>query len=192
MSGIECLPTAEGWRFSTSIPNLGSRSILGRAADKSMTTELMLRALNMTARTRGRNDHALRSGNAAHFCGLPELLRTAGHEALDERCGAMSQLKREALIGRKRFDSREEAAETVSPWMEICNAVHPHSTIGMQASVNCERQSFRAFRAAVYNPAFANPSRPAASGTSSAAAAQHARLWKCTRSRSDLDEDLHQ
>ena len=55
MSDITYLPTAQGWGFLTTILDLGSRRILGWAMDTSMTTDLVLKALNMAVRTRGIN-----------------------------------------------------------------------------------------------------------------------------------------
>lgn len=49
-------------------------------------------------------------------------------------------VKRETLIGRKRFDSYEQAVVTVTRWVETYNTIRPHSTIGMLAPVNYEKQ----------------------------------------------------
>lgn len=49
-------------------------------------------------------------------------------------------VKRETLIGRKRFDSYEQAVVTVTRWIETYNTIRPHSTIGMLAPVNYEKQ----------------------------------------------------
>ena len=51
-----------------------------------------------------------------------------------------SSLKRETLIGRTRFDSYEQAVITVTRWIETYNTIRPHSTIGMLAPVNYEKQ----------------------------------------------------
>ena len=51
-----------------------------------------------------------------------------------------SSLKRETLIGRKRFDSYEQAVVTATRWIETYNTIRPHSTIGMLAPVNYEKQ----------------------------------------------------
>ena len=51
-----------------------------------------------------------------------------------------SSLKRETLIGRKRFDSYEQAVVTVTRWIGTYNTIRPHSTIGMLAPVNYEKQ----------------------------------------------------
>ena len=51
-----------------------------------------------------------------------------------------SSLKRETLIGRKRFDSYEQAVVTVTRWIETYNTIRPHWIIGMLAPVNYEKQ----------------------------------------------------
>ena len=51
-----------------------------------------------------------------------------------------SSLKRETLIGRKRFDSYVDAAETVISWINIYNTKRPHSTINMMSPLDYEAQ----------------------------------------------------
>ncbi len=123
----------------------------------------LLRALLNAAMHNGRNNHAF----AVPLCNVPELPRTAGHEALDERCrdnapreSIQCLLKREALIGYKRFDSCKEAAAGVDRWPEICGTVRPHSTIGntnpptmMKSKSSCLELSERV-------PAMLEPSGP--------------------------------
>lgn len=55
MSDITYLPTTQGWGFLATILDFGSRRILGWTMDTSMTTDLVLRALNMAVHTRGIN-----------------------------------------------------------------------------------------------------------------------------------------
>ena len=55
VSDITYLPTTQGWGFLATRWELGSRRILGWAMDTPMTTDLVLRALNMAVRTRGSN-----------------------------------------------------------------------------------------------------------------------------------------
>ena len=39
-----------------------------------------------------------------------------------------------------RFDSYEQAVVTVTRWIETYNTIRPHSTIGMLAPINYEKQ----------------------------------------------------
>lgn len=135
--------------------DLGSRRILGWAMDTSMTTDLVLRALNMAVRTRGSNAVAgtiMHSDRGTQYCSAAFQNRLM---QLDMRCSMSdvgqcwdnapgesiwSSLKRETLIGRKRFDSYEQAVVTVTRWIETYNTIRPHSTIGMLAPVNYEKQ----------------------------------------------------
>ena len=129
VSDITYLPTTQGWGFLATILDLGSRRILGWAMDTSMTTDLVLRALNMAVRTRGSNAVAgtiMHSDRGTQYC-------SAAFQN-------WSSLKRETLIGRKRFDSYEQAVVTVTRWIETYNTIRPHSTIGMLAPVNYEKQ----------------------------------------------------
>ena len=57
--------------FLATILDLGSRRILGWAMDTSMTTDLVLRALNMAVRTRGSNAVAgtiMHSDRGTQYC----------------------------------------------------------------------------------------------------------------------------
>lgn len=120
VSDITYLPTTQGWGFLATILDLGSRRILGWAMDTSMTTDLVLRALNMAVRTRGSNAVAgtiMHSDRGTQYCSAAFQNRLM---QLDMRCSMSdvgqcwdnapgesiwSSLKRETLIGRKRFDS---------------------------------------------------------------------------------------
>ena len=101
--------------------------------DTSMTTDLVLKALNMAVRTRGINAVAgtiMHSDRGTQYCSAAFQNRLM---QLDMRC-SMSEvgqrwdnapgesiwtsLKRETLIGRKRFDSYEQAVITVTRWIE--------------------------------------------------------------------------
>lgn len=71
VSDITYLPTTQGWGFLATILDLGSRRILGWAMDTSMTTDLVLRALNMAVRTRGSNAVAgtiMHSDRGTQYC----------------------------------------------------------------------------------------------------------------------------
>lgn len=155
VSDITYLPTTQGWGFLATILDLGSRRILGWAMDTSMTTDLVLRALNMAVRTRGSNAVAgtiMHSDRGTQYCSAAFQNRLM---QLDMRCSMSdvgqcwdnapgesiwSSLKRETLIGRKRFDSYEQAVVTVTRWIETYNTIRPHSTIGMLAPVNYEKR----------------------------------------------------
>lgn len=155
VSDITYLPTTQGWGFLATILDLGSRRIQGWAMDTSMTTDLVLRALNMAVRTRGSNAVAgtiMHSDRGTQYCSAAFQNRLM---QLDMRCSMSdvgqcwdnapgesiwSSLKRETLIGRKRFDSYEQAVITVTRWIETYNTIRPHSTIGMLAPVNYEKQ----------------------------------------------------
>lgn len=155
VSDITYLPTTQGWGFLATILDLGSRRILGWAMDTSMTTDLVLRALNMAVRTRGSNAVAgtiMHSDRGTQYCsaafqnrlmqlGMRCSMSDVG-QCWDNAPGESiwSSLKRETLIGRKRFDSYEQAVVTVTRWIETYNTIRPHSTIGMLAPVNYEKQ----------------------------------------------------
>ena len=140
------LPTVQGWGFLATILDLGSRRILGWAVDTLMMTDLVLRALNMAVRKRGSNAVAgtiMHSDRGTQYCSaafqnrlrqldMRHSMSDVG-QCWDNGPGASiwSSLKRETLIGRKRFDSYEQVVVTVTRWIETYNTVRPHSTIGI-------------------------------------------------------------
>ena len=155
VSDITYLPTPEGWAFLATIMDLGSRRILGWAIDTSMTVSLVLKALNMAVETRGEKAVAgtiMHSDRGTQYCSrsfqnrLRELdmlcsMSDVG-QCWDNAPGEAiwSSLKRETLIGRKRFDSYVDAVETVIRWINIYNTKRPHSTINMMSPLDYEAQ----------------------------------------------------
>lgn len=155
VSDITYLPTTEGWAFLATIMDLGSRRILGWAIDTSMTVSLVLKAFNMAVEIRGESAVAgtiMHSDRGTQYCcrsfqnRLRELdmlcsMSDVG-QCWDNAPGESiwSSLKRETLIGRKRFDSYVEAVETVSNWINVYNTKRPHSTINMMSPFDYETQ----------------------------------------------------
>ena len=155
VSDITYLPTPEGWAFLATIMDLGSRRILGWAIDTSMTVSLVLKAFNMAVETRGESAVAgtiMHSDRGTQYCchrfqnRLRELdmlcsMSEVG-QCWDNAPGESiwSSLKRETLIGTKRFDSYVEAVETVSNWINVYNVKRPHSTINMMSPFDYETQ----------------------------------------------------
>ena len=166
VSDITYLPTSQGWGFLATIMDLGSRRILGWAIDTSMTTDLVLTALNMAVRARGQNAVAgtiIHSDRGTQYCSAAFQNRL---RQLNMRCSMSdagqcwdnapgesiwSSLKRETLIGRKRFDSLEQAVASVNCWIGLYNTVRPHSTIGMQAPMDYEMRLLNVSRGTTYN-----------------------------------------
>lgn len=120
-----------------------------------MTTDLVLKALNMAVRTRGINAVAgtiMHSDRGTQYCSAAfqnRLMQLDMRRSMSEvgQCwdnapgeSIWSSLKRETLIGRKRFDSYEQAIVRVTRWIETYNTIRRHSTIGMLAPVNYEKQ----------------------------------------------------
>lgn len=95
VSDITYLPTTQGWGFLATILDLGSRRILGWAMDTSMTTDLVLTALNMAVRTRGSNAVAgtiMHSDRGTQYCSAAfqnRLMQLDMRCSMSERCGAM-------------------------------------------------------------------------------------------------------
>jgi len=46
---------------------------------------------------------------------------------------------KEEVVWPNEFDSLEEAAKALHVFLRFCNEVYPHSTIGEQCPIDCER-----------------------------------------------------
>ena len=154
VSDITYLPIPEGkWAYLCTITDLGSRRVLGWAIDTNMETQLVLKAFDMAVKARGKAAVAgtiMHSDRGTQYCSaafqkrLHDLdMRPSMSEVgqcWDNAPGESiwSSLKRETLIGRKQFDSFENAVAKVTHWINIYNTIRPHSAIGMQSPVAYE------------------------------------------------------
>lgn len=120
-----------------------------------MTTELILKALDMAVQTR-RQERLSVAGTIVHsdrgsqYCSqkfqgrLAQLNMRSSMSRLgncwDNAPGESiwSSLKREVLIGWKRFAGHEVAVTAVPHWIHVYNHVRPHSSVAMKTPLEYE------------------------------------------------------
>lgn len=155
VSDITYLPTPNGTSYLATFMDLGSRRILGWAIDTKMTTELILKALDMAVQTR-RQERLSVAGTLVHsdrgsqycsqkFQGRLAQLNMRPSMSRSGNCwdnapgeSIWSSLKREVLIGWKRFAGHEAAVTAAAHWIHVYNHVRPHSSIAMKTPLEYE------------------------------------------------------
>lgn len=154
-SDITYLPTPNGPSYLATFMDLGSRRILGWAIDTKMTTQLIMTALDMAVKTRKQErlpvaGTIVHSDRGSQYCSQqfqsrlaqlnmrPSMSRSGN--CWDNAPGESiwSSLKREVLIGWKRFTGHEAAVTAVTHWIRVYNQVRPHSAIAMKTPLEYE------------------------------------------------------
>jgi transposase InsO family protein len=149
---ITYIPTAEGWLYLAVVEDLFSRRIVGWAMDATMTSRLVVDALEMAIRRRlpgeGLVAHSDRGSQYAseHY---QDVLR--GHGIRCSMSGVaqcwdnapvesfFASLKRE-LVHDERYTTREEAMASIFEYIEaFYNRVRLHSSLGYLSPVEFER-----------------------------------------------------
>lgn len=149
---ITYIPTLEGWLFLALVVDLFSRRIVGWAMAATMTSRLVVDALEMAVRQRGAaaglvahsdrgsqyaSDHyqseLRRHGMVGSMSGVGQCWDNAVVES------TFGSLKRE-LVHHERYTTRDEAKASVFEYVEVFyNRVRRHSTLGYVSPAEYER-----------------------------------------------------
>jgi transposase InsO family protein len=149
---ITYIPTADGWLYLAVVEDLFSRAIIGWAMDATMTSRLVVDALEMAIRRRlpgeGLVAHSDRGSQYAseHYRGL------LGRHGITCSMSGVAQcwdnapvesffatLKRE-LVHDARYATRAQAAASIFEYVEaFYNRVRRHSSLGYQSPTEFER-----------------------------------------------------
>jgi putative transposase len=149
---ITYIPTLEGWLFLALVVDLFSRRIVGWAMAATMTSRLVVDALDMAASRRrttaGVVAHSDRGSQYAsdHYqaelrrrgmvCSMSGVGQCWDNAVVESTFGS---LKRE-LVHHERYATREEARASVFEYIEVFyNRVRRHSTLGYVAPAEYER-----------------------------------------------------
>jgi putative transposase len=149
---ITYIPTGEGWLFMASVPDVGSRRLLGYSLDDHMRTDLVLNALSMAISARGGSvdgviAHADRgtqytSHDYLGFCADHHLRPSVGRTGVCwDNAVAESfweSMKRECLQGRT-FTTRAEARRAIFRWITWYNTRRLHSSLDYVAPITWEQ-----------------------------------------------------
>ena len=149
---ITYIPTADGWLYLAVVEDLFSRRIVGWSMDETMTSRLVVDALDMALRGRrpgeGLLTHSDRGSQYAseHY---QDLLRKNGIECSMSGVGQcwdnapvesfFASLKRE-LVHHEQYSTRKEAKASIFEYIEtFYNRVRLHSSLGFLSPVEYER-----------------------------------------------------
>jgi len=139
---ITYVHTREGWLYVATVIDLASRAVLGYALGATMTTQLIIRAMNMAVQTGHvqpgavfHSDHGAqyRSKRFAQYCGRNGIRRSMGArmQCWDNAAAEtfFSKLKSERLNWLTFTNRRTARAEVIS-YINHFNNVRLHQTLG--------------------------------------------------------------
>lgn len=139
---ITYVATGQGWLYVATVIDLASRAVLGYATGTRMTTQLIIRAMNMAIATGHvkpgavfHSDHGVqyRSKRFAKYCGKHGILRSMGAkmQCWDNAAAEtfFSKLKSERL-NWITFSTRRAARAEVISYINHFNTARLHQTLG--------------------------------------------------------------
>jgi transposase InsO family protein len=149
---ITYVPTADGWLYLAVVEDLFSRMIVGWAMDGTMTSRLVVDALEMAVRRRLPGDglvaHSDRGSQyaSAHYQGLLGRHGITCSMSRVAQCwdnapveSFFASLKRE-LVHSERYTTRDEARASIFEYVEVFyNRVRRHSSLGYVSPAEFER-----------------------------------------------------
>jgi putative transposase len=149
---ITYVPTADGWLYLAVVEDLFSRMIVGWAMDGTMTSRLVVDALEMAVRRRLPGDglvaHSDRGSQyaSAHYQGLLGRHGIVCSMSRVAQCwdnapveSFFASLKRE-LVHSERYTTRDEARASIFEYVEaFYNRVRRHSSLGYVSPAEFER-----------------------------------------------------
>jgi putative transposase len=149
---ITYIPTADGWLYLAVVEDLFSRMIVGWSMDQSMTSRLVVDALDMAVRRRlpagGLVAHSDRGSQyaSAHYqrllgkhgitCSMSGLAQCWDNAPVES---FFASLKKE-LVHHEEYTSREEAKASLFEYVEaFYNRARRHSSLGYLSPAEFER-----------------------------------------------------
>jgi transposase InsO family protein len=152
VADITYVPTGEGWLYLAAVEDLGQRKVVGWAMDKTMTEDLVNRALKQAiGRTNPPTGVIHHSDRGAQYASKAYQQLLASHGFLpsmsrkgncyDNACmeSFFGTLKKE-LIYPSRYRTRDEARLSIFEYIEIFyNRIRLHSKLGYKSPEDYER-----------------------------------------------------
>jgi putative transposase len=149
---ITYIPTADGWLYLAVVEDLFSRMIVGWSMDATMTSRLVVDALDMAIGTRRPGEdlltHSDRGSQYAseHYqtllglhgitCSMSRVAQCWDNAPVES---FFASLKRE-LVHDEHYTSREQAKASIFEYLEVFyNRVRRHSSLGYLSPVEFER-----------------------------------------------------
>ena len=149
---ITYIPTADGWLYLAVVEDLFSRRIVGWSMDATMTSRLVVDALDMALRRRVPEEGLLAHSDRGSQYASEHYQRLLGKHGITCSMSGVAQcwdnapvesffasLKRE-LIHHERYTTREEAKASIFEYVEaFYNRVRRHSSLGYLSPEEFER-----------------------------------------------------
>ena len=149
---ITYIPTADGWLYLAVVEDLFSRMIVGWSMDATMTSRLVVDALDMAVRGRLPGDGLVAHSDRGSQYASEHYQRLLGKHgitcSMSRRANCwdnapvesfFASLKRE-LVHDERYTTREEAKASIFEYIEaFYNRVRLHSSLGYLSPVEFER-----------------------------------------------------
>jgi len=149
---ITYIPTADGWLYLAVVEDLFSRMIVGWSMDGTMTSRLVVDALDMAVRKRLPGEGLVAHSDRGSQYASDHYRRLLGRHGITCSMNRVAQcwdnapvesffatLKRE-LVHDERYTTREQARASIFEYLEVFyNRVRRHSSLGFLSPVEYER-----------------------------------------------------
>jgi putative transposase len=149
---ITYIPTADGWLYLAVVEDLYRRKIVGWSMDETMTSRLVVDALNMAVRRRVPGEGLLAHSDRGSQYASDHYQRFLGRHGITCSMSGVAQcwdnapvesffasLKRE-LVHHERYTTREKAKASIFEYIEaFYNRVRLHSSLGYLSPEEFER-----------------------------------------------------
>jgi transposase InsO family protein len=149
---ITYIPTADGWLYLAVVEDLFSRMIVGWSMGGTMTSRLVVDALDMAVRRRAPGEGLLAHSDRGSQYASDHYQRLLGRHGITCSMSGVAQcwdnapvesffasLKRE-LVHHERYTTREEAKASIFEYVEaFYNRVRRHSSLGYLSPEQFER-----------------------------------------------------
>ena len=149
---ITYIPTADGWLYLAVVEDLFSRMIVGWSMDETMTSRLVVDALDMALRRRAPGAGLLaHSDRGSQYASEHYRQLLVGHGIACSMSGVaqcwdnapvesfFASLKKE-LVHHEKYTTREEAKASIFEYVEaFYNRARRHSSLGFLSPVEFER-----------------------------------------------------
>jgi len=149
---ITYIPTADGWLYLAVVEDLFSRMIVGWSMDATMTSRLVVDALDMAVRRRVPEEGLLAHSDRGRQYASEHYQQLLGKHGIACSMSGVAQcwdnapvesffasLKRE-LVHHERYTTREQAKASIFEYVEaFYNRVRRHSSLGYLSPTEFER-----------------------------------------------------
>jgi transposase InsO family protein len=150
LSDVTYIPTREGWLYLSAILDLYSRAVVGWAMSRTLGTQLVIDALDMALRQRGRGPAILHSDQGCTYSAASYRQLLAKHgirQSMSKKGDCWDNAPMESffhtlkaeLVMHCDYRTRDQARASVFDYMEVFyNRQRRHSTISYETPLDFE------------------------------------------------------